>query len=168
MLHPCPRPPDVGALQRLHPDTRADHRVRRRRPRIGVGRRVVTVDGVLEMDYVSGMPAAARVGDPHVCPVHGGGAIAGPGVSTILIGGMPAVRTGDLCVCAGPPMPIVTGEPSVLINGLPAARMTDLTAHGGTVLLGFASVQIGVPPQAVALREAAMNGAPFCDPCPSK
>jgi uncharacterized Zn-binding protein involved in type VI secretion len=32
---------------------------------------------------------------------------------------------------------------TVLIAGMPAARMGDLTAHGGTIVLGFPTVLIG-------------------------
>lgn len=95
-----------------------------------------------------GMPAA-RVGDMHVCPMvtgvvpHVGGPILPPGCPTVLIGGMPAARATDMCVCAGPPDIIVMGSPTVLIGGLPAARMTSLTAHGGTVVMGYQTVLIG-------------------------
>jgi len=32
---------------------------------------------------------------------------------------------------------------TVLIGGMPAARMGDLTAHGGTIVLGLPTVLIG-------------------------
>lgn len=95
-----------------------------------------------------GMPAA-RVGDMHVCPMvtgvvpHVGGPILPPGCPTVLIGGMPAARATDLCVCAGPPDVIAMGSPTVLIGGLPAARLTSLTAHGGSVVMGCPTVLIG-------------------------
>ena len=74
---------------------------------------------------------------------------------------------GDVTACAsGPPGAIVTGGSTVLIGGLPAARVTDFTAHGGTIVIGFELVQIGVAPQAAALRAASEAGAPFCEPCP--
>jgi uncharacterized Zn-binding protein involved in type VI secretion len=61
------------------------------------------------------MAAAARIGDMHVCPMvtalvpHVGGPVIGPGVPTVLIGGMPAVCVGDMCTCAGPPDSIING-----------------------------------------------------------
>ena len=61
----------------------------------------------------------------------------------MLIGGLPAARVTDAAVCVGPPDVIVSGSPSVLIEALPAARMGDATAHGGTIVLGCASVLIG-------------------------
>ena len=71
------------------------------------------------------MPFAARVGDQTA---HGG-VITGPGVPTVLIGGMPAAVVGDLHTCpmvtgvvphvGGPILP--PGVPTVLIMGRPAA-----------------------------------------------
>lgn len=96
------------------------------------------------------MPPAARLTDMHTCPMvtgvvpHVGGPISGPGCPTILIGGLPAARETDLCVCVGPPDMIAMGCPTVLFGGLPAARMGDPTEHGG-VIVGpcFPSVLIG-------------------------
>ena len=65
-----------------------------------------------------GMPAA-RLTDMHVCPMvtvlvpHVGGPIAGPGCPTVLIGGLPAARLGDMCAHGGA---IVVGCPTVLIS----------------------------------------------------
>lgn len=95
------------------------------------------------------MPPAARLTDMHVCPMfsgpvpHVGGPVSGPGVPTVLIGGMPAATVGDMLVCAGPPDVIVKGSATVLIGGKPAARMGDTTAHGGTIVLGLPTVMIG-------------------------
>ena len=95
-----------------------------------------------------GQPAA-RLTDMHVCPMvtgvvpHVGGPIIAPGAPTVLIGGLPAARVGDLVTCVGPPDTIVLGSFTVLIGGQPAARMGDLTAHGGTIILGCPTVLIG-------------------------
>ncbi|MET6997342.1 PAAR domain-containing protein [Chitinophaga defluvii] len=95
------------------------------------------------------MPPAARLTDMHVCPMftgpvpHVGGPVTGPGVPTVLIGGMPAAVVGDMLVCTGPPDVIVQGSATVLIGGKPAARMGDLTAHGGTIMIGQPTVMIG-------------------------
>lgn len=94
------------------------------------------------------MMPAARVADMHVCPMvtvlvpHVGGPILPPGGITVLIGGMPAARVGDMCVCVGPPDVIVLGSFTVLIANQPAARMLDLTAHGGTIVMGYPTVLI--------------------------
>lgn len=93
------------------------------------------------------MPPAARIGDMHTCPIvvpppHVGGPIA-LGEFTVLIGGMPAARVGDMCICVGPPDTIVKGSGTVLIGGMPAARLGDTTAHGGSIVLGEFTVMIG-------------------------
>lgn len=92
---------------------------------------------------------AARISDMHVCPMstgpvpHVGGPILPPGEVTVLIGGMPAAKVGDMCVCVGPPDSIVAGSSTVLIGGMPAARMGDSTSHGGSIVLGEPTVLIG-------------------------
>lgn len=99
------------------------------------------------------MKPAARVGDMHTCPMqdptpvgpkpHVGGPILPPGCPTVLIGGLPAARSGDMATCAGPPDAIAMGSATVLIGGMPAARMGDQTAHGGVIAAGFPQVLIG-------------------------
>jgi uncharacterized Zn-binding protein involved in type VI secretion len=95
-----------------------------------------------------GMPAA-RLTDPHVCPMvtgvvpHVGGPICGPCAPTVLIGGLPAARMTDMAVCVGPPDMIAMGSFIVLIGGLPAARMLDPTVHGGVIVMGLPTVLIG-------------------------
>ena len=95
-----------------------------------------------------GMPAA-RITDPHVCPMvtgiipHVGGPILPPGCPTVLIGSMPAARMGDMAVCVGPPDSILLGSPTVLISSAPAARLGDTSAHGGSIVMGCPTVLIG-------------------------
>lgn len=98
------------------------------------------------------MSMAARLTDMHTCPMvtpgvppipHVGGPVIGPGVSTVLIGKLPAAVVGDNCFCTGPPDAIVKGSATVLIGGKPAARMGDTTAHGGSIVLGCPTVMIG-------------------------
>ena len=95
------------------------------------------------------MPAAARVGDMHVCPMvsgtvpHVGGPVLPPGAPTVLIGGMPAACVGDMLTCTGPPDTIAAGSSSVMICGKPAARMGDSAAHGGSIVAGCPTVLIG-------------------------
>ncbi len=95
------------------------------------------------------MGAAARIGDMHTCPMvngtvpHVGGPVMPAGEPTVLIGGMPAARLGDMCTCTGPPDTIAAGSGTVLIGGKPAARMGDSTAHGGSIVAGCATVLIG-------------------------
>lgn len=88
----------------------------------------------------------------HTCPMvtpgtppvpHVGGPLTGPGVPTVLIGGMPAAVIGDMCTCVGPPDTVVLGSTGVLIGGKPAARMGDSSAHGGVIVAGCPTVLIG-------------------------
>ena len=96
------------------------------------------------------MPSAARISDLHTCPMvnpggvpHVGGPVVGPGAATVIIGGMPAAIVGDMLVCVGPPDTIVKGSATVFIGGKPAARQGDLTSHGGVIVAGHPTVQIG-------------------------
>ena len=98
------------------------------------------------------MPPAARITDMHVCPMvtpgvppipHVGGPIVGPGAPTVLVGGLPAAKVGDMATCVGPPDTIVKGSATVLVTGVPVARMGDSCAHGGTIAIGLPTVLIG-------------------------
>lgn len=96
------------------------------------------------------MPLAARINDMHTCPMvnpgpvpHVGGPILPPGCVTVNIGGMPAARVGDMAVCTGPPDTIAAGSGTVMIGGMPAARLGDTTAHGGLIIIGCPTVNIG-------------------------
>ena len=59
---------------------------------------------------------AARVGDMHVCPLHGGGPILPPGESSVLIGNKPAARVSDWAECKGPIDVIITGANRTMIG----------------------------------------------------
>ena len=119
------------------------------------------------------MPPAARIGDMHVCPLvtgvvpHVGGPVLPPGAPTVLVGGIPAARVGDLATCVGPPDVIAMGSPTVLIGSMMAARIGDPTAHGGVLMAGLPTVMIGNTgmggAQGAALVAAAKTGAAFCD-----
>lgn len=92
------------------------------------------------------MPSAARILDT----TNHGGTIVGPGVPTVLIGGMPAAVMGDNHVCSLPPVshqptvsPFIIGSTTVLIGGKPAVRMGDTCACGASPVIGEPTVQIG-------------------------
>ncbi len=95
------------------------------------------------------MPPAVTITAMHECPMitgivpHVGGPVVGPGAPTVLIGGLPAARVGDMLTCVGPPDTIVMGSPTVLIEGMPAAFLGSETAHGGTIISGIPNVMIG-------------------------
>ncbi len=79
---------------------------------------------------------AARMGD---MTAHGG--TIAVGLPTVLIGGQPAARVGDMHVCpmvtpGTPPVPhvggpITMGSATVLIGGVPAARVGDMATCTG-------------------------------------
>jgi uncharacterized Zn-binding protein involved in type VI secretion len=94
---------------------------------------------------------AARMGD---ATAHGGVIVSG--FPTVLIGGQPAARMGDMHTCpmvtpGVPPIPhvggpITMGSATVLIGGQPAARMGDMAICTGppdTIAAGFPTVLIG-------------------------
>jgi len=94
---------------------------------------------------------AARMGD---MTAHGGSIVVG--LPTVLIGGQPAARLGDMHVCPMvtpglPPIPhvggpIMLGSATVLIGGQPAARMGDMATCVGppdTIAAGCPTVLIG-------------------------
>lgn len=110
------------------------------------------------------MPAAARVGDPHRCPVHDGGEIK-EGSPDVMVDFRPLARVGDAAACAGGDDEIVDGAPDVLINHRPAARIGDPTARGGKIASGCGSVSIGRSPQENVLVAASLRGTPFCESC---
>lgn len=91
------------------------------------------------------MPAGARVGDTTA---HGG-TVVGPGVATVLLGGMPAAVAGDLHACpipSPPPHPPTTpfpaGSTTVLVGGRPALRAGDPCGCGAAVVVGLPTVVI--------------------------
>jgi uncharacterized Zn-binding protein involved in type VI secretion len=71
---------------------------------------------------IGAMPPAARITDMHTCPMfdgpkpHVGGPILPPGAPTVLIGGLPAARQGDMVVEASAPNAVALGAPTVLIG----------------------------------------------------
>src|SRR4029079_15055707 len=74
---------------------------------------------------------------------HVGGPIIPPCMINVLTCFMPQARITDMAICVGPPDFIVQGSFSVLVGGLPAARWGDMTAHGGIIVTGCFTVLIG-------------------------
>ncbi|WP_310586522.1 M91 family zinc metallopeptidase [Runella sp.] len=116
-----------------------------------------------------GQPAARVTVDTHVCTLsdgpkpHVGGMITGPGAATVNIGGpgMLAADLADMCVCVSPaPNFIMEGSFTVLIGGRPAATQFRKTAHGGTIMTGLPTVNIGGPfVSASSLRAITIDSA---------
>ncbi|HSF56049.1 MAG TPA: PAAR domain-containing protein [Algoriphagus sp.] len=92
------------------------------------------------------MPAAVRVTDT----TNHGGTVIGPGVATVLIGGMPAAVLGDNHICSLPPnshqptaSPFIQGSSTVMIGGMPAVRVGDTCVCGASAVVGEPTVIIG-------------------------
>jgi uncharacterized Zn-binding protein involved in type VI secretion len=69
---------------------------------------------------IGGKPAWRAAADFHACPLFNGlvphvGGVVAVGSTTVLIGGLPAARQGDM-VAEGPPNAILLGELTVLIG----------------------------------------------------
>jgi uncharacterized Zn-binding protein involved in type VI secretion len=70
---------------------------------------------------IAGQPAWRATSDMHACPLvdgvkpHVGGVVA-VGSVTVMIGGLPAARQGDMVVEAGAPNAIAAGAPTVMIG----------------------------------------------------
>lgn len=97
------------------------------------------------------MPPAARIGD---LTSHGTPLAPGPGCPNVLIGGMPAWRTGadfHACPLVNGVQPhvggmVAMGSLTVLIGGMPAARMGDSIVEAGgpnLIAIGCPTVMIG-------------------------
>jgi uncharacterized Zn-binding protein involved in type VI secretion len=71
--------------------------------------------------FIAGQPAWRAGSDFHACPLidglkpHVGGVVA-VGSTTVMIGGLPAARQGDMVVEVGPPNAIAVGAPTVMIG----------------------------------------------------
>ncbi|WP_328432578.1 PAAR domain-containing protein [Streptomyces sp. NBC_00453] len=91
------------------------------------------------------MPLAARVNEPTAHP----GAVSGPGVANVMIGGRPAAVQGDIHCCAfpppttHPPSPFPKGSATVLIGGRGALRQGDTAGCGAPIVAGCLTVLTG-------------------------
>ena len=74
---------------------------------------------------------------------HVGGPIIPTCQPNVLTCVMPQARVSDMAICVGPIDVIIKGSMTVLVGGLPAARLGDMTAHGGVIVTGCFTVLIG-------------------------
>ena len=111
------------------------------------------------------MPPAARLSDFHTCPMqtpgtppipHVGGPIMPPCDPKELIDGLPAARAGDQALCVGPVDSIMLGSPTVYWSNKMAARLGDPTVHGGVIMAGSPTVDVGGPVATVAMKNGKM------------
>ena len=96
------------------------------------------------------MRPAARIDDFHVCfaTTEGERHIGGRmliGAGSVEIEKQRAVRAGDTAKCENATDVITQGSGTVKMCGMPAARLGEVTAHGGQIITGAATVMIGGP-----------------------
>src|SRR6185295_14567661 len=102
------------------------------------------------------MPPAARLTDMHTCPMvtglvpHVGGPILPPCCPTVLIGGLPAARMGDMATCVGSPVSPDSGMGAVSSAMAKAAATQDPPANSDAAGGGGS----GATPQEKALLAA--------------
>lgn len=70
---------------------------------------------------IGGQPAWRAAADTHTCPLSDGpkphvGGVVSMGSGTVMIGGLPAARQGDMVTEAGAPNTIAMGAPTVMIG----------------------------------------------------
>lgn len=127
-----------------------------------------------------GMPATTiftglHIGIPHLhpttlplgVPLPGVGPAITVGALNVLIGGLPALRCGDIGMgfgCMGVPnFEVATGSSNVFIGGKRAARVFDMTRHCDPIpLLGSASGVIGSGLDALAIASMATSTVAHC------
>jgi uncharacterized Zn-binding protein involved in type VI secretion len=105
--------------------------------------------------------------NPVPTPLPSIGTVLTAGCVSVLIGGIPAARAGDLglaitCFSFGPPFEIYTGSSNTWIGGSRAARMLDITRHCNPAsklgLLGAAMGAVGVVAGAIGSQASANAG----------
>jgi RHS repeat-associated protein len=153
---------------------------------LGVGALSSLLPSVPLPAAVLGMP---HIGTPHThlhppslvppappIPLPSIGTVSIGGCVSVLIGGMPAARAGDLglaltCGTFAPPFEIATGSSSVFIGGSRAARMGDITKHcgaatpsefsaaGAAISVGVGLLNAAAAPNGMAMAMAAAQTA---------
>jgi uncharacterized Zn-binding protein involved in type VI secretion len=88
------------------------------------------IDGMPRQETAE-MKPIARVGDVHICPLHGPNAIVEGGKATA--DGMPIARVGDLTACGAK---IAQGSSVASEGGAPIAHLGSATTHGGLITTG--------------------------------
>jgi RHS repeat-associated protein len=81
-------------------------------------------------------------------PLPSIGMTLGSGSITVLLGGLPAARAGDIgiavtCGSLAPPFEVYTGSSNVFIGGARAARLLDVTQHCNPMSMGRFEIAMG-------------------------
>ena len=123
------------------------------------------------------MPAATTLTTMHVgimhahahppslgVPLLSAGMLVGAGAVTVLVGGLPAARLGDIglavtCGTFAPPFQVCTGSSNVFIGGSRAARTADLTMCCNPASFGPLSRAMAAIGLAVAAANAGVSGS---------
>ena len=107
--------------------------------------------------FIGSLVILTALTNPAAAQTLEGPAAVVDGSKDVLIGGKPAVRTGDGTTAGDV---VVEGSSNVFINGKPAVTAGDKTACGGVIVGGSASVFVNGKPL-VASGDAVA-------PCPKK
>ncbi len=83
------------------------------------------------------MIPVARLGDKHVCPIHGPNTIISGGKS--LVDNRPVARLGDKTACGAV---IIMGSTMANEGGKPLAYLGCTTSHGGVIVEGSPSHKV--------------------------
>jgi RHS repeat-associated protein len=99
-------------------------------------------------------------------PLPSIGCLVGAGSVTVLVGGMPAARAGDIgisvtCGSLAPPFEVYTGSSNVFIGGARAARTLDLTKHCNPTAMGPFAIAMGVAGVVAAGAGAVASGSGY-------
>ncbi|TRW95179.1 hypothetical protein FNJ84_16905 [Paracoccus sp. M683] len=81
------------------------------------------------------MKPIARLGDRHICPIHGTNVIAEVATRSTC-DTRPIAAVGDKTACGAV---ILTGSDAFLVDGKPAAILGSKTSHGGMIAEGSQS-----------------------------
>ena len=102
----------------------------------------------------------ARIGDMHVCPMHGPNLIVegSPNEKANL---QPIARVGDMTACGAK---ITIGAPGNSFSGDDVAFLGSLTDHGGVITTGSPDVFVGV----ASIPTVPVPGAPPAEPVPTE
>ncbi len=100
---------------------------------------------------------------PGGIPHEGGKIISG--CQTVLIEGEPAATVGDVCLCNGGFLDVISsGSSGVFIEDKPAARQGHLCSHGGIIISGSTTVLIGETMNLDLIRALDKDKSDFIEP----
>ncbi|MFZ5893119.1 MAG: RHS repeat-associated core domain-containing protein [Myxococcota bacterium] len=110
-------------------------------------------------------PSFTPPATPAPVPLPSLGVLLGAGAFSVLLGGLPAARAGDIGIaaaCGGfcPPFEVHTGSSSVFLGGSRAARMGDITRHCNPVAMAGLGLVMGIAGAVGGIAGAIASGSP--------